>query len=197
MVSGLGLDVFPVDKSGSPSFSDDFGAPRSGGRTHAGNDIFAKRGTPVYAVRDGMAHNALTSLGGNSVFLTAPDGSRFFYSHLDGFGPGGTAPANPGKLFAVKAGDVLGIVGDTGNAKGTSPHVHFQMAEKDGPPVNPFPFLRDVAPTGTVSTPKRNGSSPARVPSSAAATAGGVSVGTLLLLWALWDYFGKGRRRAA
>jgi murein DD-endopeptidase MepM/ murein hydrolase activator NlpD len=186
-VDGLGLDRFPVDQSGSPSFSDDFGAPRSGGRQHNGNDIFAARGTPIFAVRDGIARNAVTNLGGNSVFLTAQDGTRFFYSHLDAFGPNGQAP---GKLFGVKSGDVLGFVGDTGNAKGTPPHLHFQMADANGPPVNPFPFLRDVAPTGTVSTPKRNGSSS---PSSAAASFAGGGLGTLVLLYVLAQLFG-GRR---
>lgn len=185
LVSGLGLDRFPVDKSGSPSFSDDFGAPRSGGRTHEGIDIFAKRGTPIFAVREGIARNALTKLGGNSVFLTAQDGTRFFYSHLDAFGPANVAP---GKLFTVRSGDVIGFVGDTGNAKGTPPHVHFQMADKDGPPVNPFPFLREIATPGTVITPKPNGT---RAPSSSRASFEGF--GTLFLLWALAQVLG-GRR---
>ena len=183
-----------MDKSGFPSFSDDFGAPRSGGRTHAGNDIFAKRGTPVFAVRDGIARNAVTNLGGNSVFLTSSDGTRFFYSHLDAFGPNGQAP---GKIFPVKSGDVLGFVGDTGNAKGTPPHLHFQMADKDGPPVNPFPFLTELATPGTVFTRKpSNGSKATSSPATTAAASFG-GFGTLLLLWAAWQYFGKGRRRAA
>lgn len=117
----------PVQNS---SYFNDWGFPRSGGRYHAGNDLFAPRGTPVYAPVSGNAIKRTGSLGGNQVNLTGEDGVLYIHSHLDSFG----------KTGAVSAGDVIGYVGNTGNAAGTNPHVHFEMHFR-GEVINPYPSL--------------------------------------------------------
>ena len=113
------------------TFFNDWGFPRSGGRAHAGNDIFAPRGTPVVAPVAGTVDHAEGSIGGKQFRLTAADGSRWYGSHLDAFGERG----------AVQAGTVIGYVGDSGNARGSRPHLHFEV-HPAGTPVNPFPLLR-------------------------------------------------------
>lgn len=112
-------------------FFNDWGFPRSGGRAHAGNDLFAPRGTPVLAPASGVVDIVEGSIGGKQFRLRANDGTTYIGSHMDGF-------ANTG---SVNAGDVIGYVGDTGNAKGSSPHLHFEV-HVNGNPVNPFPVAR-------------------------------------------------------
>ncbi len=125
------MRVFPVAAEGRPTFSDDFGAARSGGRSHEGNDIFAPEGTPVLAVDGGLVFFGTSSLGGNTARLQADDGATYLYTHLSDF---------EGEERRVQPGEVIGYVGHTGNAANTPPHVHFEM-HPDGDPVNPFPFL--------------------------------------------------------
>ena len=108
------LRVFPV--AGRSQFADTWGAARDQGRQHEGTDIFAAEGTPVLAVSDGQARKGNDPLGGQVVTLTDSD-ARWYYAHLSGWE--GEFPR------AVKAGDVLGYVGTTGNAAGKSPHLHF------------------------------------------------------------------------
>lgn len=115
------------------SFFNDWAFPRSGGRSHAGNDLFAPRGTPVIAPVSGDVDIATGSIGGKQFRLTAADGSRWYGSHLDAFGATGQ----------VSAGDVIGRVGDTGNARGSRPHLHFEI-HVGGNAVNPYPLLRSV-----------------------------------------------------
>lgn len=112
------------------SYFNDWGFPRSGGRFHEGNDLFTSRGAPVYAPVSGQAERRTGSLGGNQVNLRGEDGVLYIHSHLDSFG----------KTGAVIAGEVIGYVGTTGNAAGTSPHVHFEMYYK-GVVINPYPSL--------------------------------------------------------
>lgn len=121
---------FPVDIAGKPSFKDDY---QPGLKGHHGIDVFAPRGTLVYAVADGEATNLVGGLGGNTVYLTATDGAEYYYAHLDSVE--GTFPR------AVTEGEPIGRVGTTGNAKGTSPHLHFQMRLPGKGLVNPFPYL--------------------------------------------------------
>jgi murein DD-endopeptidase MepM/ murein hydrolase activator NlpD len=142
------MKLFPVDLTSKPkpSFQDDFGAPRSGGRRHEGTDVFAPLGTPVLAVDDGRLTFGQSELSGNFVQLQARD-ARYFYGHLSAF------PTGP--LLArdeVRAGDVIGFVGDTGNARGLPPHVHFEVhpPEPRSPPLNPFPLLAALPDRGTV-----------------------------------------------
>ncbi len=118
------------------SFINDWGFPRSGGRTHKGTDIFAARGTTVYAPSAGRVSLRSNSLGGIVVWLTGSAGVSYYIAHLDGY-PSGLSSGNQ-----VSKGQVIGYVGNTGNARGTSPHVHFQMHPGGGAPVNPFRTLR-------------------------------------------------------
>ncbi|MFK7917581.1 MAG: M23 family metallopeptidase [Ilumatobacter sp.] len=107
------LDACPID--GSATFEDSWGWPRSGGRSHQGVDMIAARGTPVIAVRDGSAQFKDNRLGGRSIWITTADGDKFYYAHLQDWN---------GQSREVEAGDVIGWVGNTGNAVGT--HLHFE-----------------------------------------------------------------------
>lgn len=132
------LQVFPV--LGPCYFTDTWGAPRSGGRRHEGVDIIAATGTPVYAVTAGTItrqfFDQVGSLGGNALRLTAPDGTYYFYAHFASFAEG----IKVGSV--VKAGQVIGYVGATGNT-GT-PHLHFEYHPGGGAAVNPFPFTKAI-----------------------------------------------------
>ncbi|MEZ5233925.1 MAG: peptidoglycan DD-metalloendopeptidase family protein [Acidimicrobiales bacterium] len=106
-------------------------AARSNGRSHRGTDMFADYGTPLVAVVSGTAVNyGWEDAGGNGVFLLGDDGNRYFYAHLDEFG----------QLGRVSQGDVVGYVGDTGNATGT-PHLHFEIHPGGSGWTNPYPTL--------------------------------------------------------
>jgi murein DD-endopeptidase MepM/ murein hydrolase activator NlpD len=114
--------VFPV--YGTASFGDSFGAPRPNipGGWHHGEDIFAAEGTPLLAVADGTLHTiGFTKIGGYRLWLRDADGNEFYYAHLSAYSP----LAVEGR--AVEAGDVIGFVGDTGDAEGGSPHLHFEI----------------------------------------------------------------------
>ncbi len=124
---GGGSFVCPVPGA---TFFNDWGFPRSGGRSHAGTDLFAPRGTPVRAPASGRVEIATGTIGGKQFRLTTASGVRYFGSHLDAFGESGQ----------VSAGDVIGYVGDTGNARGSRPHLHFEV-HPSGSAVNPFPLL--------------------------------------------------------
>ncbi|MFC2177416.1 murein hydrolase activator EnvC family protein [Actinomycetota bacterium] len=120
----------------SGRFINDWGFARSGGRTHKGTDIFASRGTKVLAPDSGRVSLRSNELGGIVVWLTGEAGVSYYIAHLDGY-PGGLSSGQ-----RVSKGQVVGYVGNTGNARGTSPHMHFQMHPGGGAPVNPFPTLR-------------------------------------------------------
>lgn len=124
--------VFPVQDG---TWSDTFGAPRSGGRTHQGQDIFAPEGNEVYAVADGVITDSGWggSLGGLRVWLEAANGDRFYFAHNS------VNVAEEGQR--VTAGDVIARVGRTGNAQGTPPHVHFEYHPAGGDAVNPAALL--------------------------------------------------------
>ena len=119
-------------RSPGSSFSDSFGAPRSGGRRHQGVDMMAGRGTSIYAVVSGSVSHSSSGLGGNQIWLHGSDGNTYFYAHLSAYVGGGGA---------VNAGDEIGKVGDTGNAKGT-PHLHFEIHPGGGAAVDPYPTVR-------------------------------------------------------
>lgn len=128
-----GLMACPV---GAPNgFIDSWGFPRSGGRLHQGVDIFAARGTPLYAATEGIIQRLTNDrLGGLAVHLLDDAGHRYYYAHLDGFA------VTAGQR--VRAGDVIGVVGNTGNARTTPPHLHWQYHPENGPPVNPYLLAR-------------------------------------------------------
>lgn len=154
--------AFPVPGLDAGAVQSGFGVERDGGaRGHEGIDIFAPRGTPVAAVVDGMARVDTNGLGGNVVWLRGGRGRRtFYYAHLDRWAIDGTV--------AVKVGDVLGYVGNTGNARTTSPHLHFGIYE--GGAIDPLPFVQpdDPAPAAPEAPLERLGQRvrvvPARTP---------------------------------
>ena len=118
--------------AGKPrDFSDSWGAPRHGGRHHMGTDIFAYRGTPVVAPVSGKLSFRNGSIGGKAFYLDGADGVRYYGAHLDSI---------DAKAGNIEAGAKIGTVGDTGNAKGTTPHLHFEIHPK-GKAVNPIPTL--------------------------------------------------------
>lgn len=124
----------PVAGIRASQLRDSWGAARSGGRSHEGIDIPARRGTPVLSVSHGMVSAVQErELGGNTVSVTGPGGYSHYYAHLDSYGR-----YLPGDEVAV--GDTLGYVGDTGNAKGTAPHLHYGIYTSGGA-INPFPLL--------------------------------------------------------
>lgn len=122
----------PVDGS---TYRDDFGEPRSGGRTHGGIDMRAPQGTPTWAVKSGNVQFALESLGGVVAYLYAVDGNVYYYGHLwDRLGGN----------RRVGQGEHIGWVGQTGNA--TSPHLHFEIRLNgvNGQKVNPYNTVRNA-----------------------------------------------------
>ncbi|MFZ4718508.1 MAG: peptidoglycan-binding protein [Ilumatobacteraceae bacterium] len=129
------LAHFPLPRT--CMFWDTWGAPRAGGRRHQGTDIFARRGAPIYAVADGritrLRYDRPGSRGGNQFWLTAKDGTTYFYGHLDGFADG------IGVGVPVRAGDVIGYAGKTGLT--TVVHLHFEVHPHGGAPVNPYQIL--------------------------------------------------------
>lgn len=117
---------------GPRAFTNDWGQPRSGGRRHQGNDIMSPRGTPVVANVSGTVSPHNSSLGGISYYLRGDDGNTYFGTHLDSLS---------GVSGRVAMGTVIGRVGNTGNARGASPHLHFEIHPGGGGPVNPYPTL--------------------------------------------------------
>lgn len=125
--------VCPVQ--GAVSFVDSWGAPRSGGRHHEGVDMMAARGTPDVAVVSGNVTMKVGNLSGNGVYLYGDDGNTYWYFHLDSWVGG---PRH------VSQGEVIGYVGDTGNARGGPTHTHFEYHPGGGGPVDPYPLVRSV-----------------------------------------------------
>ncbi|MHB8059728.1 MAG: peptidoglycan DD-metalloendopeptidase family protein [Gaiellaceae bacterium] len=154
--------VFPV--YGQAWYSDSFNAPRADTGWHHGIDIFAPMGTPLLAVADGTVFSVgWNNLGGNRLWLRDKDGNTYYYAHLSAFSPLALNGLH------VKAGAVLGFVGNSGDAISTPPHVHFEAHPADllpygydGSAVDPYSWLvglehlHDVAfPEGTASWAKQ------------------------------------------
>jgi peptidoglycan LD-endopeptidase LytH len=129
---------FPVLGKDSRAVSSVFGAERDGGhREHHGIDILASRGTPVLSATDGVVSSvAVTDIGGKVVWVWDPArGLSLYYAHLESQGVStGTR---------VRAGDVLGTVGNTGNARSTVPHLHFGIYHRAEGPIDPLPFVHE------------------------------------------------------
>lgn len=113
------------------SYFNDWGFPRGGGsRYHEGNDLFVAKGTPVHAPVGGTVEFVTGTIGGLQFRLFGDDGVKYIGSHMSEFGKDGK----------VRAGDVIGYVGNTGNAANTKSHLHFGVYYK-GLVVNPYPSL--------------------------------------------------------
>ena len=149
--------VFPV--VGDVSYTDTFGDPRGGGRTHEGQDLLADKMTPVVAVAAGTVGWMHNEQGGNccAMALEHDDGWASWYIHLnndtpgtdDGLGWGFAVGIEPG--VHVEAGQLIGFVGDSGNAEATVPHLHFELHDPEGTPANSYDALVQapvVSPTG-------------------------------------------------
>lgn len=115
--------------------TDTWGAARSQGRTHEGIDIFAPRGTPIQSTTQGIVSKVgNNNLGGRVVVVVGPGGAGHYYAHLEDY-------ANISPNDWVNAGDIIGYVGDSGNAKGTPPHLHYGIYI-NGSAVNPYPLMQ-------------------------------------------------------
>jgi murein DD-endopeptidase MepM/ murein hydrolase activator NlpD len=139
--------VTPLDGLRASDVLDTFNAARSGGRRHEAADILAPRGTPIHAIGPGDIRKLFTSVqGGLTIYQFDPDEVWcYYYAHLDRY----AEDLHEG--LRVKAGDVIGYVGTSGNAPPGTPHLHLAIS-KIGPdqrwwkgtPVNPYPVLIDI-----------------------------------------------------
>ncbi len=146
------LTVFP-HQSENVGLSNSWGAARPGGRRHKGTDIMSPRGTPIVAVADGIVTKlAHSRMSGYNIAIDHGEGWFSAYMHLnnDTFGTddgeGGVWTAFHPTLMEgdeVRAGQVIGYVGDSGNAEHTRPHTHFEL-KHEGKKTNPYPYLREV-----------------------------------------------------
>ncbi|MEL6984885.1 MAG: peptidoglycan DD-metalloendopeptidase family protein, partial [Actinomycetota bacterium] len=140
-ISGV---VFPIGGPHDLPIIDSFGFPRMTGTPdehwHEGIDLFAPRGTPLIAAERGLVTRIGSGrLGGLKLWVIGESGTEWYYAHLDSFAPG----LHNGQV--VEAGELVGYVGNTGNAVGTPPHLHLQMHPDGGRPVNPYPLLKTVS----------------------------------------------------
>lgn len=152
--------AFPVLGEGI-SYTDDYGDPRAGTGWHHGIDLFGPTGTPLVAVADGVLSKVgVNTLGGNRLWLTDDLGNEYYYAHLSAFAPGSVDGAR------VRAGQVIGFLGNTGQAITTPPHLHFEIHPGGGDSVNPYPYLvawerNVVVPRAYVAAAQATGHAPA------------------------------------
>jgi murein DD-endopeptidase MepM/ murein hydrolase activator NlpD len=171
--------AFPVEGAQPQSIRSVFGDPRDAGvRRHEGVDIFAPRGTPVVAATDGLVVRVgETARGGRTVWLLDPRrGISIYYAHLD------TQHVSTGAI--VRAGETLGTVGNTGNARTTPPHLHFGIYARGEGAIDPDAFIRPVAaaappPALKASTLGGWATARRRAPLRASPSPSGAIVGTL------------------
>lgn len=144
--------LVPVAGVPRRSIADTWGAPRAGGRRHEGTDIFAARGTPVRSATRGIVLRiGETGIGGRQAWVLGPGNERHYYAHLDEWVDG----LHVGQV--LQPGEPLGSVGDSGNARGTPPHLHYGIYGRSGA-LNPHPRLRDAidAPPPVATPPGAN-----------------------------------------
>jgi murein DD-endopeptidase MepM/ murein hydrolase activator NlpD len=140
-LSQSGVLMFPMNPLPTCALSKtSFGQPRAGGRTHEGIDLMASLGQEIYAVDNGILTRQVLDgptalLSGNAWYLTLPDKTYYFYAHLSKFADG----LAPGSV--VIKGQLIGYVGDTGDAGPGNYHLHFEVHPKGGAAVNPYPLL--------------------------------------------------------
>ena len=126
------IDAIMCPVQGASAYGDTWGAPRSGGRWHQGVDMLAPTGTPLVAVVSGVVLQKRNTLGGVTISLQGDNGNRYYYAHLSTY---------EGVNGPVTQGQVIGYVGDSGNAEGI-PHLHFEIHPNGGVPVNPTASVR-------------------------------------------------------
>ena len=135
----------PVRGVNVAEVADTWGAERSGDRRHEGVDIFATRGTAVTSTTRGVVGAVREGgPGGRQVWVRGPGLENHYYAHLDGW----AEHLSQGDV--VLPGDVLGFVGDSGNARGTPTHLHYGIYGDDGA-LDPMPRLRAGAPAASAS----------------------------------------------
>jgi hypothetical protein len=146
-IAQIGFGRFPV--AGYASYTHDWWFPRfgPGWRLHEGTDIFAAAGSPVRSPTEGTVRLATGGLGGITVSVVEPNGTYYYLAHLAGRAPGLVEGAK------VTTGQVVGFVGTSGNAKGTPPHVHFEVHPNGGGPVDPKPVLDNFLSDALASAP--------------------------------------------
>jgi len=157
LITPLAVPVRPIHfpLTSYSSYVDTFGACRDGcSRTHQGNDIFTPKLTPVVAAADGYVtwlRTDASGTAGNGVGITDSAGWRYLYLHINNDTPGTDNGANPAQWrfvpgltmgTKVSAGQIIGYSGDSGNAEGTPPHLHFEIRDPNLVTINPFPSLR-------------------------------------------------------
>ena len=128
----LSVDIVCPVKGGGVSFVNDYGYVRPDGNRHEGVDLFAKAGTPVVAPVSGRVLRYPNPSGGLAFQLYGDDGIRYYGAHLDRYGADG----------GVDAGTVIGYVGTSGDARYTSPHLHFEMHTGSGMSMSPYASLK-------------------------------------------------------
>jgi peptidoglycan LD-endopeptidase LytH len=127
----------PVDGVAPARLVNTWGAARDGGRRHQGIDIIAPRGTPIRSTTEGIIESkGMRGLGGLVVTVVGPGGYRHYYAHLED-----VAAQVVGEW--VHAGEIIGYVGNSGNAAVSVPHLHYGIYTPGGRPVNPYTFLRN------------------------------------------------------
>ncbi len=125
--------------NGAVTFTDTWGAPRSGGRTHKGVDMIAAKGTPLVAIESGTIRKLGNGgLGGITIWITGNSGDQYYYAHLNAWADGLKAGQS------VSVGDLVGYVGNTGNARYTVSHLHFEYHPGGGSAVNPTPLVTSL-----------------------------------------------------
>ena len=152
--NGVPAFLFPV--VGPVAYTDDFGQARAGG-THQGNDLLGKKRAPVVAVEDGTVKFWTTSASaGCMLYLYGASGTMYEYIHLNNDLT--AANDNKGKCMDgvsyapglvdgqhVDAGRLIAYLGDSGDANGIHPHLHFEVHPRGGNAVSPFPYLQKAA----------------------------------------------------
>jgi murein DD-endopeptidase MepM/ murein hydrolase activator NlpD len=127
--------IVPVDGVRVAQITDTWHEPRGGERLHEGQDIFADRGTFVRSATDGIIRRiGDSSRGGHHVFITGGGSHRYYYAHLDAVSP------LIGEDKKVNKGTIIGFVGNSGNATGTPPHLHFGIYTNRGT-IDPLPLM--------------------------------------------------------